>query len=128
MAGYKMPIVCKEVILPLEKGDDLTIEQYKEKYGIDIREVMDITISGSQIVIYLKPFINVLFCSLESIGFAPSIVSRPIDGQVQEYDEGVNDGMYEFIFGLNYGWRYQIVCPKDKEFTLENVKIKYQEI
>lgn len=37
--GYKMPIVCKDVILPISLEDaGLTLEEYKNKYGIDLKE------------------------------------------------------------------------------------------
>ena len=33
--GYKMPIVCKEIYLPVPSSGT-TFEEYKEKYGIDL--------------------------------------------------------------------------------------------
>lgn len=39
--SYKTPLVVKEVYLPIDYSDDgITIEQYKEKYGIDLYDVL----------------------------------------------------------------------------------------
>lgn len=35
--GYKMPNIVKEIYLPIP-GDWKTLEEYKEEYGIDLRE------------------------------------------------------------------------------------------
>lgn len=38
--SYKTQLVVKEVYLPIDRSDDgITIEQYKEKYGIDLYDV-----------------------------------------------------------------------------------------
>ena len=43
--GYEIPLVCKEVYLPLDDTflrDGPSLEVYKKKYGIDLREVFNI--------------------------------------------------------------------------------------
>lgn len=35
--SFKMPIICKDVYLPYIEGG-LTLDQYKEEYGIDLRD------------------------------------------------------------------------------------------
>lgn len=40
--GYKNFQVPKEVYLPITPNDDLTCDQYKEKYGIDIKQFIEI--------------------------------------------------------------------------------------
>ena len=35
--GYSMPIVCKELYLPISENDNgLSLKDYKDKYGIAI--------------------------------------------------------------------------------------------
>lgn len=47
--GYSMPIVCKELYLPItpDVDDGITLKKYKEKYGIDLKELLGITILPS---------------------------------------------------------------------------------
>lgn len=60
--GYKNPIVCKEVYLPIPTGL-LTFEEYKKKYGIDIEEL--IYIDGG--LYYLKPFTKYFIVDSENV-------------------------------------------------------------
>lgn len=53
--GYKMPIVCKDVIIPLDSNDnDITLDGYKEKYGIDLREFFEFDANSDTITFSLN--------------------------------------------------------------------------
>ena len=58
--GYNMPIVSREIHLPIEDGDDLNLKQYKEKYGIDLAQFITLKDDGYIYVdfpLYAKVFV-----------------------------------------------------------------------
>lgn len=48
---YKNPIVCKEIYLPFDSDQDdgITLDAYKEKYGIDLRDYLEFGDIANQI-------------------------------------------------------------------------------
>lgn len=48
---YKNPIVCKEIYLPFDSvsDDGITLDAYKEKYGVDLRDYLEFSDSGNHI-------------------------------------------------------------------------------
>ena len=55
--GYQMPIVCKEIYLPV--NDDfistgVTYAQYKEKYGIDLDDIFGHSVDDNIVTITFK--------------------------------------------------------------------------
>ena len=67
--GYKNPNVVKEVYLPISKDDtNLTPDEYKSKYGIDIRDFLEVDEDDHM---HLKPLWVKLY-----IVFTETITSR----------------------------------------------------
>lgn len=47
--GYKMPIVCKEIYLPVEPSflaNEPTIKEYNEHYGLDLLSILNVVYSA----------------------------------------------------------------------------------
>ncbi|MBQ7802985.1 hypothetical protein IJ380_03990 [Candidatus Saccharibacteria bacterium] len=54
--GYKTPLVCKEIYLPIAGDDDgKTLTHYKEKYGIDLLSLISLSCDGKDIQIEELP-------------------------------------------------------------------------
>ena len=45
--GYKMPIVCKELYLPCYTGNPISLDEYKKRSGIDLKEYIFLSDSGT---------------------------------------------------------------------------------
>lgn len=45
--AYQTPIVCKEVYIPVDLDDDgMTLDEYKQKYGIDLNDFFSFDSGG----------------------------------------------------------------------------------
>lgn len=54
---YKTPLIVKDVYIPFSEDDDgITLEQYKDKYGIDLTEHFDFKDDSNSF--YPKPSFN----------------------------------------------------------------------
>lgn len=122
--GYTMPIVCKELNLPCPMDKSFTLEQYKEKFGIDLKPF--IKLEEKQIYATFPNFTKV---NLVCVGLDISLISKvgPITYSNQtEYDEGVEDATltFEYVDSQgNAGYGIIFTIDKDTEFALENVKV-----
>lgn len=120
-----------DIILPIEHGDYLSLEEYKQKYGIDIKKLLDIQIDGDNIICLFQPFNRYYIVDVSARGsiFPPTAMITLVG--TQEYDEGSVDAYLmlavEDING-DSGFGIFITCSKDSDLTLDNIKVKYFEI
>lgn len=128
--GYEMPIVCKEINLPIANGDNLTIEEYKNKYGIDLKPYLRLERSGEIKFFVPNAKINVVVLNMDETlagNYIPSAVFDPSPVMVTgAYESGVKDAttilgttnVNDDHFGIQFG------ITNGKEFTLENLIIE----
>lgn len=59
--GYETKVICKEVHLPItmESGNGITLEEYKNRYGIDLTDILEFNIISNTLEIRVKPFYKV---------------------------------------------------------------------
>lgn len=78
MQGYENPLVVKEINLPIPpySDDPITLQQYKEKYGIDLSEIMSFTFEADAVEIRFKDYskINLVYSNKGYPGI-PNVVS-----------------------------------------------------
>ena len=120
--GYKMPNVVKEIYLPINVGDDLSVEDYREKYGINLKDF--IALEGGYINIKFG-ISKVFLVDLYIKEVYPYIVLSQ-DG----YESGSAEGA-SLLYGNPEGqasFCIKFYIDKDDDFSIENVKIKYIEI
>ena len=76
--GYPNYQVCKEVFLPFDESDDgITIEQYKEKYGIDLRDYFEFSHEDG---IVRKPCLAKIYTIQLETGFVNPLLMGIYDG------------------------------------------------
>lgn len=55
--GYQMPIVCKEVYLPVDQNfltNNPTVEEYNERYGLDLLSIVKPVYDADNSLLYVK--------------------------------------------------------------------------
>ena len=132
MANVSYPIYgkVKTIVLPIPAGV-LTLDQYKENYGIDLKEFIGLEANGA-ITMSFPRNTQVLLDAEDIAGvntFMPAIKGSllSISASIStSYSAGATDanitiGAYNYddsgIIGL------QIECDKDVSFELDNLKI-----
>lgn len=120
--GYQMPNVIKEIYLPINFGDNLTIEEYKAKYGIDLKKFIFLENN----IIYIKfGLFKVYLVDLYNKEVFPFIMMS-----TKEYVEGM-DNAETNLYGNPTGYAsfgLKLINDSDLPFSIENVKIVYVEI
>lgn len=100
--GYQMPIVCKEVYLPINSahlGDSIaTIDEYKREYGVDLKSLFDWKQNGNVPHLAQPVKIFVVF-----------------DGGVSDYDNCVFPAI--LVLGSNTVTIFAMVPAADSEST-----------
>ena len=127
--GYKMPIVCKSVVLPITKGDNLTLDEYKEKYGIDLSDY--IILDEYFIVFKFPEMVEFKLAILSSNHGSFPCVGGITEVSEMEYDSEVQDATLTLIYSdsqHNYGWGIQFVIDENGAFSIENLKVKNYEL
>ena len=130
--GYQMPIVCKELYLPIP-STEATLQEYKDLYGIDLRDFIELDEDAGYILFKIPYATKTFLVAPTSFNedFGSAIDSYPsvheftdITHQAYSVDDETdartiirywNDG--GTIFGLKLGIKYS------KEFKIENIKI-----
>ena len=65
MQGYVNPLVVKEINLPIPPNldEEISLQEYKERYGIDLTEIMSFTFDNSEVQVLFKDYskINLVY-------------------------------------------------------------------
>ena len=79
MSAYKTPIVCKEVIIPFERSvdDGITLDQYRKKYGIDLRDFFSFD-QDNNLIMFKQDRSNILRLNVYIIGTAYPVMPLQI--------------------------------------------------
>ena len=75
--SYKTPLIVKEIYLPFEVNGEYTLDEYKNKFGIDLRDYFDFYEDANKIV--LKPTSAKIFVVTISVD---SVIDRTIPLQM----------------------------------------------
>lgn len=79
--GYETPNVVKTIIIPFHDIDNgLTFEEYKNKYGIDLEEVFEISFSAEVVNIFKRKNC-IYYVSYEDIIY-PMLLTTVADGSL----------------------------------------------
>ena len=100
--GYQMPNVVKEVYLPFKGNDeDITPQEYKERYGIDLYEVFNIDQLGNLLV---KSFTKLYIVYLDGLGFNSNLAEPVIDWVSETIEDEArftfNSRVNQFTFSI----------------------------
>lgn len=128
--GYEMPNVCKEIYLPIRTDDSsMSIHEYKKKYGVDLRDIFNLTETG----LYLRTNISrskvfvvcldTIFGSCDlGIIFAEHFTnSTYVEGSISLVQYiGHRDVSEDEWVGI------RIECDKNKELNWDNITINPQ--
>lgn len=126
--GYEMPIVCKDLYLPIEDDDSLSFDEYKAKYGIDLKQYFKLVNNDADIM-YNPPKYTKVYCvsSTSFTGMFMSIMPAFGSSMDTSHSHGVSDaltiiGSFDGAEGDNFGIR--LIIPKEIENpTLDDVVI-----
>ena len=125
--GYSMPIVCKELYIPIPTTlESLTLTEYKDKYGIDLSNyiVLNEGYISLEFPLYTKVFL-VSYAKNTSI----SNVAFPNKEGEQQYVSGSFDGILElYVTNDEYGYGLHLEISQDDEFDINNLKVQSYEI
>ena len=121
--GYKMPIVCKELYLPVPYVS-MTIKQYKEAYGIDLTpwikledgNIRLIFPKNTKVYVVLPQVYDEYLCSTIELAHVVSLTTY-----VEGSDNAVIHLGYTDINTDTFGLEF--IISKDAEFSLENLRI-----
>ena len=130
--GYKNFQVTKELHLPIGDDDqEITLEQYKEKYGIDLSKYLSIE---SNYIIFNTPFLEKLYLILMPrsqayIGSYGKVMTNLELIQIDEYEAGTKDavsilGIYSHDESGYFGIKFSL--NKDDELDIKNIKVTSQ--
>lgn len=124
--GYKTRGNVKKITLPIDMAEDLkglTLEQYKEKYGIDLKPYIALRdfeimcdFDGLVVVNFKSPD----YCRLTSY-FIPTKIAYTT------YEANTNDAMLAFYLDdrdNNYAIGIQLRIPKDRPFEINSIVIE----
>ena len=124
--GYKMPIVCKEIYLPIPSDEDISLEEYKRLYGIDLKEFLSFV--GNEILIRFPESTKVFF--VYSYPWLPQ-VGIPNNIRVQSYVAGTTDAYTQILYSTidgEFGFGLMFKVDRDSDLTIENVTVAGYEI
>ena len=130
--GYKMPIVCKDLYIPISFNDSaLTLREYKEKYGIDLSQYLEVDTNSDEIHLLLPKFTKVYIVYVDD-DHIPEVSSVSSIKQIgyQTYVSGSQDaylncncGVFNTNNELEYFFGIEFSIDKNDEFKVENIKI-----
>lgn len=119
----------KTIVLPINGNEDLSYEQYKEKYGIDLKDVIylqgtSIRIrEGALVLVQAKPSSEMGYDYFPSL-FAPNYY------QQEDWKEGNAQGILSLGLvdtgSAAHGIRFYV--ESDDEFKIENVNVMFFEM
>ena len=126
--AYKMPIVCKEIVLPFDylKQERLTLQEYKDLYGIDLVELLNIKIDGDNIMVGIPQFTKILFCGIYFDNSSIPLVGYLDTISLTAHDSGNDDAVTSLHSTDAYGdvnVGFDLVIDKDDEMLIENIKV-----
>ena len=121
--AYENANVVKTLYLPVPY-DQLTLDEYKSKYGIDLKSFLKIgedTIDidfGNNIVYLVNP-------EFKSIG--ASEVEKPVAVELTTYEFETTDATCIVYVGIAKEMGLLLIIDKDKEFLPENIIVAFYE-
>lgn len=120
--GYSMPIVCKELYLPIAQDDELNLDEYKDKYGIDLSKYVHI--NGPEIAIRFPILYKVYLVALDYENICP--VGLINNFTASAYESGSTNAETSIMctdLAENAGFGIRLVVNKDDDLTIDNIKI-----
>lgn len=130
--GYGMPIVCKELYLPVSGNyNGESLQNYKEITGVDLSKY--IVLSGSHIYFDIPNNVKPYIVAVDGEKFSnqsqtintkilPLIMNFPSQGHSASTDALTRIGYFEHDEGCFFG--IDLKCEKTDEFTLENIYVE----
>ena len=127
--GYKNFQVSKTVYLPLTHGDNLSISEYKKKYGIDLKEYFVISENN----IFFKNNINIelrLVLITDDNYIAVPCCNPIADVSRQSYVSGEASAILVIypVVSVNAEYGFELSVNYSDELTYENIKVSMTEI
>lgn len=122
MGAYKNTLVVKKIYLPIEEGEELTLDEYKEKYGIDLRKFIKLNDDKDILTLFGDVELYLVCKGWEEV-FGTSVRQVSTNIVKNAYSSGLQNGVT--ILGVNpdneYGIEFYI--SRDEEFSVDNVII-----
>ena len=119
--GYPSFGKVKTIVLPIDAIDgEMTIEQYKEKYGIDLKDLIYLDELNKTILLKNKDNLLILVNDMSSNSYLP--IFCPPSISVQAWEEGNSNGNISFLDNSN-DFGVIIEISQDDNFKIENVKV-----
>lgn len=128
--GYPAFGKVKTIVLPIAKGDNLSISEYKEKYGIDLKEYLFVDASGNLYFDTSKYLFLVRLIDADRSTYHFNSFNVIISSLVTTYDAGSTDATLQLMTSPvdEADWSIKFEIDKDVDFLLDNVRISYYEI
>ena len=122
--GYKMSIICKELYIPVPTGEYLTLQQYKEKYGIDLKEYL--SLDGNYIKCdFGDAKVYLVSDAFKSVAGSSVVMGRGY-GQI-EYESGDTDGKLSITVDGAGELGLVFTIDNSEELSLDNVVVSLYE-
>ena len=134
--GYKNFQVPKTIYLPISRADeDLTLAQYKEKYGIDLKPFIILngdSLGGS--VDFKFPMNTEIKMVLIDDSYSttiPAVGNITNVDMVDYYVEGSTDGVTAVLYSTineSFGWGMNFAIKKETAFNIDNILVSEFEL
>lgn len=127
--AYKMPLVCKEINLPCDEwGERITLEKYKELYGIDL--IPFITLENNKIRVKFPKNTKINLVSLRGTGYLSAV--GPINRVIfNDYDISSSDAETTLAYtdlDDNAGFGLHFIIERTEDFDMSNLRIMFYEL
>lgn len=126
--GYPIIGATKTLVLPIP-NEPLSVQEYNEKYGIDVRGFLTLTDDGYIRLNKGLPNTLVLIDDME-LTYSQMRIYTVKELSEVSYSSEIQDGALGlfFIGGIDSGTSLRFYIPKDVEFNLDNMIVLPHEI
>lgn len=121
----------KTITLPIATGDNLTLDEYKEKYGIDLRPYIKLNTEDKEIQLNFDGFVLVRLMKSPGDAIFVSTVFAPNSFKVRLWNEGHNSASLSLTLkdadgNWDDGIKFEILSTST--FELDSIRVTFQEI
>lgn len=123
----------RTIVLPIDYNDpSMSLEEYKDKYGVDISNFIFLDEGNHQIILSFPDFAQILLCEINyglvAINGCPHI-AQPNNLIVSQWDSGNSDGRTTIFYANDVtGFGLSFAISQDDDFKIENIIIELYEI
>lgn len=121
----------KTITLPISTGDNLTLDEYKEKYGIDLRPYIKLNTEDKEIQLNFDGFVLVRLMKSSGDAILVSSVFAPNKFNIHYWSEGHDSAVLSLMLADadgNWADGIKFEIESTSPFELDSIRIAFQEL